>query len=125
MDYRVQETLATVSSTFTPDLIQFRYREMPFYQGSFAWTLKTKVDKKKTNETQITCICTFVAFTAAAEFYKSPQQCMLRWTEDDMWHECMRFGSVLHQQYVRAVIFPNKSVMNALGLDAFHSSPSE
>ena len=50
---------------------------------------------------------------------------MLRWTEDDLWHEGMRLGSVLHQQYVRAVIFPNKSVMNALGLDAFHSSPSE
>jgi len=124
MDYGVQETLATVSSTFTADVIQFRFKELPFQQGDFGWNYKRKVNKKK-KEDIITCICTFVASTAAAEFYKSPQSCISRWGEDGLWHDCMRVGSDLHQCYVRSCLLTNQSVMNALGLEAFHCTPTE
>ena len=31
MDYSIQETLATVSKAFTPELVLFRYKELPFF----------------------------------------------------------------------------------------------
>ena len=135
MDYSIQETLATVSKAFTPELVLFRYKELPFFQNNFAWTYKphaktaggTSKGKLATpiESVKVTCICTFVASMAAVEFYQNPQNCLTRWSEDDLWHMCNRIGSDMHRLYVRDTMLRNRSIMDALGMEAMHCTPSE
>ena len=124
-DYEVQETIAKISKAVTPDLIQFRFKELPFNQHNFPWLWKKGIGKQA-KKVKVTSACTFIASTAAVTFYERPQHCMSHWQADALWHECMQQGKAMHEFYTRAVTFKfDPSVLAVMGAEALHCTPNE